>query len=285
MTAIGIKLVGDQPVAGVWNFCETGVVMCLILFAYRVHPEYRLLLAANRDEFYSRPTEPARFWSDAPDLLAGRDLERGGAWCGVTRRGRIAMVTNVRDVAEKITGGRSRGELVRQFLLGKDDPLTYLGQVQRQHQEYNGFNLLLGDSEGLFYYSNRQNQIQRLKPGIYGLSNHLLDTDWPKVRHGKTALTSLLAEEPRPEAWFELLSDRWQPPDHELPETGFGLAWERLLAARFICSKTYGTRSSALLFWRKDDRIQFSERRFQEQSMKIAGENSWTFSLMAEIDD
>jgi len=284
-TAIGIDLKTSRLLPGSGISAKLNEVMCLILFAYRVHPDYRLLLAANRDEFYRRPTAPARFWEDSPDLLAGRDLEAGGSWCGITKSGRVAMVTNVRDDAEKRPGGRSRGELVSRFLQQSSDPSAYLRQVQQKRHAYKGFNLLVGAREDLFYYSNRQNRIYRLKPGIYGLSNHLLDTDWPKVRHGKNAVADLLCGEPYPEAWFEVLADRWQPPDRELPDTGFGLEWERLLATRFICSEMYGTRSSTLLFWRKDDRIQYIERRFEVHSMEISGESSWIFSLSAEIED
>ncbi len=155
--------------------------MCLILFAYKIHTEYPLVLAANRDEFFDRPTDPAGFWADAPKIFAGRDLRGGGTWLGVTTAGRVAAVTNFRDRSEFGPAMRSRGLLTREFLSGSQPVESYLQVLAGEGQRYRGFNLLVADQDGLGYFSNRQGQPRQLGPGLYGLSNHLLDTPWPKV--------------------------------------------------------------------------------------------------------
>ncbi|MBW1819114.1 MAG: NRDE family protein [Deltaproteobacteria bacterium] len=238
--------------------------MCLILLAHKIHPSYRLILAANRDEFYDRPTAPAAFREDAPDVLAGRDQRAGGTWLGITRTGRLAAITNYRDPASIKDHAPSRGELVSNFLLGTDPPKIYLRRLDGKADEYNGFNLILGDGQALYWYSGRAGEIRALEPGIYGLSNHLLDTPWPKVARGKEALRRLLAEQGSvsPEALFALLSDRSRPDDADLPDTGVGLELERLLSPLFITSPDYGTRSSTILTIDERERVHFSERTF-----------------------
>jgi len=238
--------------------------MCLILLAYRYHPEYPLVLAANRDEYYDRPTAPARFWEDAPHLLAGRDLREGGTWLGVTRSGRFAAVTNYRDPGSVKSDAASRGRLVLDFLLEEGDPEDYLNRLTRTANRYSGFNLILGDSRALCWYSNHGGDSRVLGPGLYGLSNHLLDTPWPKVAEGKKALSNLLSRQRHlaPEALFAILSDRTRPTDGELPDTGVGLEWERVLSPRFITSPVYGTRSSTVLLVDARDRVTFMERTF-----------------------
>lgn len=238
--------------------------MCLILLAYRSHPDYPLILAANRDEFYDRPTAPAQFWSEAPCLLAGRDLRRGGTWLGVTRGGRWAAVTNFRETARTMTGGRSRGELVKGFLAGEESPEAFLAQLSAEAGSFPGFNLLAGTTEELWYFSNRDNGGRPLAPGLYGLSNALLDTPWPKVVRSRMALASALALSTSAlEAdLFALLADRRAPPDSELPDTGFGLPWERLLSPPFILSPAYGTRSSTVLTLSGDGHASLIERTF-----------------------
>ena len=158
--------------------------MCLILFAYRSLPDYRLVLAANRDEFYDRPTRHVAFWDDAPEILAGRDLKAGGTWMGITKKGRFAAITNYRDSGMTIENAPSRGDLVKDFLIGKSRPHDYLESLQNKGQDYNGFNLIIGDGNELFYYSNRDGNIHNIEPGVHGLSNHLLNTPWPKVAQG-----------------------------------------------------------------------------------------------------
>jgi uncharacterized protein with NRDE domain len=237
--------------------------MCLILLAFDSHPEYRLIVAANRDEFYDRPTAPAAFWADAPSVLAGRDLKAGGTWLGIDRRGRFAAVTNYRQGEREPDAARSRGHLASDYLTTEIDPRAHLERVVADAQLYNGFNLLAGDAGQLLYFSNREGRVRELVPGVYGLSNHLLDTDWPKVAATKRALLALLeknATELVP-ALFGLLDDGRQAADHLLPATGVSPEWERLLSAAFIVSADYGTRSSTVLLVGRD-RVVFIERAF-----------------------
>jgi len=237
--------------------------MCLILFSYKQHPVYPLVLLANRDEFYDRPTAPAAFRDDRPDVLAGRDLREGGTWLGITRRGRLAAVTNYRDPASVKLQAPSRGWLVRDYLCGHDDAEVYLKQLAGQADRYNGFSLVLGDPFHLFYFSHRNGMIE-LSPGLYGLSNRLLNTPWPKVEKGKAQLKALLlqTDTPHPEDLLAILKDQSRPEDHRLPDTGVGLEWERILAPVFIASPVYGTRSSSLLLVDRHRHVTFMERTF-----------------------
>jgi uncharacterized protein with NRDE domain len=223
--------------------------VCLILVAWQAHPDYPLVIAANRDEFYARRTASADFLAEFPQVLAGRDLEAGGTWLGITREGRFAALTNYRDPANQKPKAPSRGKLVADFLTGDTDIDTYLDSLSAA--DYNGFNLLLGNFENknsrLLAFSNVSTDRHELTPGIYGLSNHLLDTPWPKVGAGKTALNDALAALPDETALFHLLHDDTIHPDDTLPATGVSLDWERLLSAAFIRSPEYGTRCSTLV--------------------------------------
>jgi uncharacterized protein with NRDE domain len=223
--------------------------MCLILLAYDVIPEYRLILAANRDEFYDRPTLPAAFWEDHPDILAGRDLKGGGTWLGITRSGKFAAITNYREPGVPKPNAPTRGHLVSAFLSKNSLPQTYLESVSAVGQAYSGFNLIVGDASGLYYYSNRGPGICRLQPGWYGLSNHLLNTPWPKVEKGIAMLkAAILNFDPvNMDPLFDLLKNREVPPDDRLPNTGVGREWERILSPIFIQSPGYGTRSSSVM--------------------------------------
>ena len=242
--------------------------MCLVLFAWKVHPDYPVILAANRDEFYERASAPADFWKEAPELLAGRDLKEGGSWLGITRSGRMAALTNYRDPASLKEEAPSRGDLVAGYLLGKEKAETYLNRIAAGTFRYNGFSLLVGDLSDFFYFSNRAGQMP-LDPGIHGLSNSLLDVSWPKVVRGKKRLQDLLNQKVRPttEAVFKILSDRTVPPDDQLPDTGVGLEWERVLSPLFIQSPVYGTRSSTVLLVDRRGRAIFSERVFDERGV------------------
>lgn len=242
--------------------------MCLILLAYRVHPRYPLILAANRDEFYHRPTVPAAFWESEPQLLAGRDLKSGGTWLGISRTGRIAALSNFRDPGSVRENTPSRGGLVTDFLLGNMPPAEYLKILRQRSQDYNGFNIIFGNRKNLFVYSNRGNVPPLLPPGIHGLSNHLLDTPWPKVTLGKKALAEILThgKQPAVEEIFALLADCSLPEDSLLPDTGVGLETERLLAPLFISGPTYGTRSSTLIMIDENALVTFSERTYNRMS-------------------
>lgn len=240
--------------------------MCLIVFAYDVHPSYKLILAANRDEFYERPSAPADFWEDAPQVLAGKDLKEGGTWLGITRQGRFAAITNFRDPTAFKINAQSRGKLVRDFLCGNQSTAKYLENISRESEKYNGYNLILRDNEGFYVFSNRGEK-QKLNAGIYGLSNHLLDTSWPKVLRAKKKLKAILKEKGTAleEALLTILSDRHFPPENKLPATGVDKEWEKVLSPIFIKSPNYGTRSSTILLFGKNGCITFVEKVFDEK--------------------
>ena len=234
--------------------------MCLILVAWQVHPGYSLVVAANRDEFFARPTAPAGFWKDAPQVLAGRDLEAGGTWMGITRNRRFAALTNYRDPSQNRSGATSRGALVADFLTGDETPQAYLERTAALGNQCNGYNLLVSDSQNLWWSSNMGGEPRRLPPGVYGVSNHLLDTPWPKVGAGKTALAQALDGLPADEALFHLLQDDGIHPDEDLPQTGVPLDWERLLSSAFVKSSQYGTRGSTVLCVGQDGWTSFDEQ-------------------------
>jgi len=237
--------------------------MCLILIAWRAHPEYPLVVAANRDEYHARPSAPAAFWDDRPAILAGRDLEALGTWLGVTRRGKFAAVTNYRDPRDMAaSGSASRGSLVSRYLENGDAAAEFVSVAAKDGEAYRGFNLLAADRSELWWTSNRGNGAQRLAAGIYGLSNHLLDTAWPKVERGKRALRDALRGTPAIETLFELIASTDAADDSELPDTGVGLERERMLSAMRIVSPSYGTRCSTVLVQGRDGRVQFAERLF-----------------------
>ena len=249
-----------------------GDTMCLILFSYAKQPGYPLILLANRDEFFERATLPLAAWKDAPGIFGGRDLKGNGTWLGISRAGRMAALTNYRDPAAQKSQAPSRGLLVSRFLETTDRPDTYLEKVGRIGHRYNGFNLWLGDLRENWYYSNCYGTITCLQPGIYGLSNHLIDTGWPKVVKGKRRLASVLNQKTpwHTEDLFGILSDCAPAPDHELPDTGVGLEWERLLSPLFITSAAYGTRSSSVILISDTGEVTFEERSFDPPGPKAA---------------
>lgn len=254
--------------------------MCLILIAFNYHPKYRLVVAANRDEFYERPAAAAGFWQDNPQVLAGRDLQQMGTWLGLNMTGGFAAVTNYRDPFNIKTEARTRGELVRDYLLTALSPAEYLELVRAKREEYNGFNLLVGNNTSLYYYGNTENQIKKLKPGLYGLSNHLLDTPWPKITRGKEMMHRCLtgSREVNVEDLFALLSDEKIAEDKDLPDTGIGLEKERLLSSIFIAGAEYGTRSSTVVLIGSDNHVLFRERTFNGRLK--GGECRYEFDLV-----
>jgi uncharacterized protein with NRDE domain len=253
--------------------------MCLILFAHGSHSRYRLVIAANRDEFYDRPSEQARFWEEAPGLLAGRDLREGGTWMGITRTGRIGALTNYRDPAAHRPAAPSRGGIVPRFLRGSQAPEDFLESLLMEKPPYNGFNLLAGDRGGVCWASNRGGRPLRPLPGVHAISNRLLDTPWPKVLRGKRLLERSLAlpEGPSVEGLMALLEDRTLPPDGDLPDTGMGLEWERILSPIFIRSRDYGTRSSTVVLIDREERVTFVERTHDQG---LTGDRDVRFSFV-----
>lgn len=249
--------------------------MCLIVFAYDLDPDYRLVLAANRDEFFTRPAAQAHWWRE-PEILAGRDLQGGGSWLGLDRSGRLAAVTNVRNPTDIISGRRSRGELVPEFLrqsLGASD-----FAVNHDNGSYAGYNLLLFDGHGAHWSSNRAAPARQLTAGLYALSNAALDTPWPKVRRAKQLLAALVAGgKIEAEGLFALLADIQRPDDAELPDTGVSRDWERLLAPIFIQGEEYGTRSSSVLLQRRNGEVSFTERTIESRDGGFA-DGHFTFT-------
>ncbi len=237
--------------------------MCLILFAYQVHPSYKLIFAANRDEFYERPTASAHWWEDPQHVLGGKDLKAGGSWLGMSKTGKIAALTNYREPANIKRGAPSRGDIVKDFLTREWDTSTYTQILKEKGEAYNGFNLIYGHVDQLQYFSNRASGPQKISPGIYGLSNHLLDTPWPKVVKGKEKLSKYVqSTDPSADEVINWLYNTALAPDVELPATGVPLEWERILSAMFIQSSRYGTRSSTAILVDQDDRVTFHERSY-----------------------
>ncbi len=236
--------------------------MCLIAFAIDCHPLYRLVLAANRDEYRRRPTVPAGFWTDAPHVLAGRDHQAGGTWIGVTTAGKFAAVTNYRDARQQVADPPSRGLLVADYLR---DPCMTTSEL-RQHllqnaDRYDGFNLLYGTVTDIHYFTNRGGSSGAVQPGIHGLSNHLLDTDWPKSVVARERLTQILRQpEPSAAELIKAMADQTSYEDSMLPETGIGLDRERFLSPIFINGDTYGTRSTTVILARHNGTIEFIEQ-------------------------
>ena len=237
--------------------------MCVLFIAYHRHPKHPLIVLANRDEFYDRPTAPAGEWTDHPQVTAGRDLVGGGTWLGITKNGRFAAVTNYRDPGRP-AGSISRGRLVADFLTGDTDPGSYLQGVVENANEYSGFNLIVASANELHYFSNASTEPPRqLTPGVYGLSNHLLNTPWPKVSNGLAAFEQLITGDPfsRPKG-FELLADETLAADPDLPDTGVGIDKERILSPIFIRTPIYGTRSSTIVISDMEGGLELEERVF-----------------------
>ena len=233
--------------------------MCLILIAWQVHTDYPCVMAANRDEFHSRPTASAQWWPGECGVLAGRDLQAGGTWLGVTRAGRFAALTNYRDPAAQVAAAPSRGALVAGFLEQRTPLLAGLAQVAQRGANCNPFNLIASDGQGLGVYASTTGETRALQPGIYALSNHLLDTPWPKVQLAKSRLATALASLPNTSALLELLRDDTPASDEQLPRTGLSLEHERRLSSAFIRGASYGTRSSSIVTIGSDRSVSFGE--------------------------
>ncbi|WP_068675590.1 NRDE family protein [Oceanobacillus sp. Castelsardo] len=253
--------------------------MCLINFHFHDHPNYKLIVAANRDEFYQRPTAPASYWKDDPNILAGRDLLQMGTWFGITRGGRFAALTNYRDPDLPETGDFSRGEVVRSFLAGEQSPNEFLQSLKKNKEKYAGFNVLIGNGDELYHYNNILDETNEITPGTHGLSNATLDTPWPKVEKGKQMLQDYVTNHKKMEAneLFRITSNSEQANDEDLPNTGVGMELERILSSLFITSPDYGTRSSTVLLIDKENNVTFNERTYENG--KFQREKQYRFSI------
>ena len=243
--------------------------MCLIVFAYQTE-NYPFLLAGNRDEFYSRPTRKAQYWDHYPDLLAGKDLKAGGTWMGVTKNGKFAALTNYRDIKFIKENAPSRGHIVKDFLISDAAPEDYLSSLNQDAEKYNGFNLIAGTIEELFYLNNQQNEVKKLEPGFYSISNAFLNTDWPKT---KSALHQF-KETVQPGNFnennlFDILVDSKTFPQELLPSTGLSEDMEKAVSSIFIQTPDYGTRCSTIVHAKKNGKLSFSERTYKPGSKKV----------------
>lgn len=254
--------------------------MCLILFASAAHPRYPLIVAANRDEAYARPSASAAFWDDHPHVYGGRDLERGGTWLAISRTGRFAAITNYRQGVGRRDAEHSRGELTRDYLTGNESPADYLRRADARSGGYNGYSLIVGTPGELWFHSNRGAAAQPVPAGVHGLSNRLLDEPWPKVLRGVAELTSLLdaGEDALSSRLMGLLADRASAPDHLLPSTGIALERERALSASFIQGDTYGTRASTVVLVAADGETLFRERTYGPAGA-LLGETTERFGI------
>jgi uncharacterized protein with NRDE domain len=253
--------------------------MCLILIAWQGHAKHRCVIAANRDELHSRPTAAAQWWRSQPPILAGRDLSAGGTWLGITRSGRFAALTNYRGTEQRRARTPSRGTLVTSILMSADSTSQTLDHLRSVSAEYNGFNILFSDGERLAVYESMRGAGRELEPGIYGLSNDLLDTPWPKVRTAKSRLSQALLNLENTDAVLALLRDDEVAPDDQLPRTGVSLQWERLLSSAFVRAPDYGTRCSTV--------VRIDEKRracFDEWTWDARGEQTGTVSLQFHLE-
>lgn len=254
--------------------------MCLIAFAYGVHKKYRLILSANRDKFFNRPTAPLNIWEDNPEIIGGRDLQQDGTWMGFNRNGRFAALTNVRNPASMKLDARSRGDLITSFLVFDADPFSYLKTVRNHVGDYNGFNLLAGDLENLFFISTTDQKIIKVQEGIHAVSNHTLNTPWVKVEIVKQGVKKILENETDNPDSFDIESNLYRmmrnndiAPDEELPDTGVGIELERKLSPVFVSMKGYGTRSTSVVLWGIDGKLTFSEITWSENGSKQGYKN------------
>lgn len=239
--------------------------MCLVGLMLPEREDEPLLVAANRDEFHARPTARAAFWDDARDVLGGRDLAAGGTWLGVNRSGRWALVTNHRSPEERKEASRSRGMLVAEYLRGSETPEAFAEASLTRAADTSAFNLVVGAGHRAFVVSSRLRRVTRLEPGVHALSNAELDTPWPKVSRLREGLAAGSLDDV---SVFGLLADRRSAPDGDLPDTGVGLALEKILSPAFIVSPTYGTRSSTLVRVHRD-KVDFTERSFDTEGREV----------------
>ncbi len=253
--------------------------MCLITFAWKHHPNYPLILVANRDEFYERPTAPLGYWSDHQNVLAGRDLKEGGTWMGMHRSGRLTAITNHRDLTNIKETAPSRGKLTKDFLIGEQSSSDFFEGIERDLDLFNGFNLLTMERNEFYYFNNIEKELVSVKPGIYGLSNAFLDTPWPKVVKAKNYFErSLRADLPVVEEMMEWMADTERASDEQLPSTGVSTEWERELSPMCIRTESYGTCCTTVIMIANDGKVHYAEKTFPKGNRK-SGSISVSFTL------
>ena len=256
--------------------------MCLIFLAFNQHPKYPLIIAANRDEFLDRPAKQIDFWPENPKILAGKDLTAGGTWLGVTKTGYFAMLTNFRDMLNIKSNAPSRGKLVLDYLVGELEPSSYLQALNSNASLYNGYNIILGSLDDPWYYSNQNNKIYQLGTGIYGLSNALLDTKWPKVEQGKKQFTEIIKlDDIDLESIFSLMNDKTLAEDEQLPDTGIGYEKEKLLSSLYIDMPGYGTRNTTILLKDNQGNVHVIDRSYNRENNSTS-DKEFTFSLSSQ---
>lgn len=244
--------------------------MCFVVFSFKEHSKYKLIFCANRDEFYNRKTEKVRYWGNDENILAGKDLEGGGTWLGITKTGRFAALTNFREGGRKNPEKTSRGLIVREYLESDGSPLKYVKYLEEKKEDFEGFNLLFGNKDELYYFSNRSNGLLPVTGGMYGLSNATLETPWPKIRRGKKLFSDILSESNiTPEKLFDLLRDDKKPDTKELPDTGVPKEFEKELSPIFVNMPGYGTRSSNVIFIDYNDNVEFYEKIFDSSGDEV----------------
>ena len=251
--------------------------MCLVVFAWQAHPQYRLILAGNRDESHQRPTQDAHWWPDNESILAGRDLQAGGTWLAMSKSGRFATVTNFRERQGRKARVQSRGTLVTDFVGGSRSFGEFESSIIKK--DYAGFSLLVSDGESMFYLSNRDELEANVAPGIYGLSNASLDIPWSKVVRAKASLESLIEDDVVNETeLLRILADRTPAAVGDVAEDDLPFEIARALTAPFIMAPDYGTRSSTTVLWGNDNVVEFSERRF-DPAGRTTGDSRFRFVL------
>lgn len=239
----------------------SSVPMCLIVFAYKYHPEYPFILAGNRDEFHQRPALGIHMWDTDPLIVAGKDKKAGGTWLGVNENGRVAAITNYRDIQSIRENTPSRGEIIPKFLLSGEDTYHTLDHIEKRAGLYNGFNLIAGSIDELYYLSNHGHSLQAVEPGIHVISNAALNTPWPKSEWAKSRFNKLLKSGSLDEeSLFDMLKNSDRYPPEQLPDTGLSEEMERAVSSVFILTENYGTRSSALVTIDRSNHLNFTER-------------------------
>lgn len=258
--------------------------MCLIAFNYLAHPHYKLIIAANRDEFYGRPTAKAQYWDNHPNILAGRDLLKYGTWLGITKQGRFAALTNYRNPAHMNGDKNSRGEIISNYLQGHTSADAYIDELHQQREQYNGYNLLIGEPDNLLYYNNIEGKQEVISHGTHALSNHFLNTPWPKVINSKKMVHQYImtTDVVNPDKLFDILFNNEIAEDHQLPNTGIAFDLEQQLSPLFIRTPEYGTRCSTVILVNRQNKVQFIERTYDNGA--FSSEERFSFQIESSLD-